>query len=252
MRARVNLPTPSSRHGRRGNDLGERPPRIHCLPATPQPPSNSILGFGPVTCLGQRDAVSAEARRQVPGSALDARHPRRNAPWPPCWGVREARGGRANASRPDRARPARLRSTRQLSLDAGAGPAEVSRPGPEWRDHTTNRNEGKEKCISETSARCPNPMNQCQKLPFRDKKMSLCQTRWPGFPLPAVKAPPPAAWWLMGPPQVPGVCERLTSALRAGGGCLVVPFRIWSKARVVLSPDVGQMFRFRFLSTVFY
>lgn len=119
---------------------------------------------------------------------------------------------------------------------------------------TRRRNEGKEKCLSETSARCPNPMTQCQKLPFRDQKKSLCQTHWPGFPLPAVKAPPPplpAARWLTGPRQVPSVRERLTFALHARGGCLVVPFRIWRKARLVLSPDVGQMFRFHFSQRLF-
>lgn len=94
------------------------------------------------------------------------------------------------------------------------------------------------KSLSEMSARCPNPMTQCQKLPFRDQKKSLCQTHWPGFPLPAVKAPPPpppAARWLTGPRQVPSVRERLTFALHARGRCLVVPFRIWRKARLVLS-----------------
>lgn len=95
---------------------------------------------------------------------------------------------------------------------------------------TRRRNEGKEKCLSETLARCPNPMTQCQKLPFRDQKKSLCQTHWPGFLLPTVKAPPsppPAARWLTGPRQVPSVRERLTFALHARGRCLVVPFRIW-------------------------
>lgn len=120
---------------------------------------------------------------------------------------------------------------------------------------TRRRNEGKEKCLSETSARCPNPMTQCQKLPFRDQKKSLCQTHWPGFLLPTVKAPPPPtpACCAVADGSPPGPqCPREAHIRSACQGRVprgALPDL--AKSSFGAQPDVGQMFRFHFSQRLF-